>query len=462
MGAGASTDIGPQIAGASDADLKTALDALTAEQREKLTGALSSVAPRSDPPHDIFKSYAQVQEQMKEYLAKEPYEVEVGINKVKVKLHHNPKGATEHTNIMSKVLTEELYNQMAARITKNGITFGKVIQTGVQNPGHPTITTVGAVAGDAECFETFKEFFDPVISLRHNGYAADAKHPSDLDYSKLHKFEPNEKDAARIRSTRVRTGRSLSGLPLPPSCNKAERREIEEKITTSLLTMEGDLKGDYYPLSGSQSYGAKLGGMSAEEEEQFRTDHFLFQEPDSTLLISGAMHRDWPDARGMFVNDKKNALVWVNEEDHMRVISMEMGHDIVNVFKRFVDLCNNVETAMKAKSGTTFSHSEHLGYILTCPSNLGTGMRASMMITLPLIGAHEKFGAICKKYGLQARGASGVDSAFTGQFDLSNSDRLGKSEVELCNCMIDGITALLQMENKLEAKESIDELLAGL
>ena len=66
------------------------------------------------------------------------------------------------------------------------------------------------------------------------------------------------------------------------------------------------------------------------------------QEPDSTLLISGAMHRDWPDARGMFVNDKKNALVWVNEEDHMRVISMEMGHDIVNVFKRFVDLCNNV------------------------------------------------------------------------------------------------------------------------
>merc|ERR1712072_342341 len=116
-------------------------------------------------------------------------------------------------------------------------------------------------------------------------------------------------------------------------------------------------------------------------------DHFLFQEPDSTLLISGAMHRDWPDARGMFVNDKKNALVWVNEEDHMRVISMEMGHDIVNVFKRFVDLCNNVETAMKAKSGTTFSHSEHLGSILTCPSNLGTGMRASMMIPLPLIGA---------------------------------------------------------------------------
>ena len=59
----------------------------------------------------------------------------------------------------------------------------------------------------------------------------------------------------------------------------------------------------------------------------------------------------------------------------MRVISMEMGCDIVNVFKRFVDLCNQVESSMRAESGTTFAHSAHLGYILTCPSNLGTGER---------------------------------------------------------------------------------------
>ena len=184
------------------------------------------------------------------------------------------------------------------------------------------------------------------------------------------------------------------------------------------------------------------------------------QEPDSTLLISGTMHRDWPDARGIWHNDARNALVWANEEDHMRVISMEMGYDITSVFQRFVDLCNQVETSMKAASGTTFAHTEHLGYILTCPSNLGTGMRASMMITLPLVGAREDFVGICNKYGLQPRGAGGVDSGFTGVFDMSNSDRLGKSEVELCNCMIDGVTALLAMENRLEAGESINDLLS--
>merc|ERR1712157_536346 len=119
------------------------------------------------------------------------------------------------------------------------------------------------------------------------------------------------------------------------------------------------------------------------------------------------------------------------------------GCDIVNVFTRFVELSEQVEKSMEASSGTKFAHSEHLGYILTCPSNIGTGMRASMMITLPLVGARPDFVDICSKYGLQPRGASGVDSAFTGQFDISNSARIGKSEVDLCNCMIGGITALL-------------------
>ena len=47
------------------------------------------------------------------------------------------------------------------------------------------IKTVGMVAGDEESFELFKDLFDPVISARHNGFAADAKHPTDLDISKI-------------------------------------------------------------------------------------------------------------------------------------------------------------------------------------------------------------------------------------------------------------------------------------
>jgi len=66
-------------------------------------------------------------------------------------------------------------------------------------------------------------------------------------------------------------------------------------------------------------------------------------------------------------------------------------------------------------------HNSHLGYILTCPSNLGTGLRAGAMVKVPLVSAREDFKQICGRMGLQARGQAGVDSASTGGvWDISN------------------------------------------
>ena len=66
-------------------------------------------------------------------------------------------------------------------------------------------------------------------------------------------------------------------------------------------------------------------------------DHFLFDKPVSPLLLSSGMGRDWPDARGIWHNNKKTFLVWVNEEDHTRVISMQKGGNMGEVFTRFCD-----------------------------------------------------------------------------------------------------------------------------
>merc|ERR1719272_454214 len=122
-------------------------------------------------------------------------------------------------------------------------------------------------AGDEECYTVFKELFDPVIDIRHGGYAADAVHPTDLDISKLSttKIDPTGK---YVISTRVRTGRSIRGLRLPPCSTKNERREVERVMSKALLGLEGELKGDYYPLAHSNSYVPKPGGMSMEEEER--------------------------------------------------------------------------------------------------------------------------------------------------------------------------------------------------
>ena len=68
--------------------------------------------------------------------------------------------------------------------------------------------------------------------------------------------------------------------------------------------------------------------MTDAEQDQLINDHFLFDKPVSPLLTCAGMARDWPDGRGIWHNDTKTFLVWVNEEDHLRVISMQKGGDI--------------------------------------------------------------------------------------------------------------------------------------
>jgi len=165
------------------------------------------------------------------------------------------------------------------------------------------------------------------------------------------------------------------------------------------LKLDGELKGDYFPLRGSRSYKPKPGGMSEAMEEGLRSAGNLFQEPDSTLLLSSGCGRHWPDARGIFCNEQRNFFVWINEEDHMRIVSMEKGDNVKNIFNRFALATKAVAETLKA-AGKDFMHNDHLGYVLTCPSNLGTGLRAGAMVKVPLVSARPDFKQICAQMKL--------------------------------------------------------------
>lgn len=82
---------------------------------------------------------------------------------------------------------------------------------------------------------------------------------------------------------------------------------------------------------------------------------------------------------GIWHNKNKNFLLWINEEDHTRIISMEKGGDMKKVFDRFCRGLKEVEKHIES-NGHGFMWSKRLGYILTCPSNLGTGLRAGKLI----------------------------------------------------------------------------------
>eukprot|EP00747_Dinoflagellata_sp_TGD_P135478 gnl/TRDRNA2_/TRDRNA2_175465_c6_seq75.p1 gnl/TRDRNA2_/TRDRNA2_175465_c6~~gnl/TRDRNA2_/TRDRNA2_175465_c6_seq75.p1 ORF type:complete len:456 (+),score=123.62 gnl/TRDRNA2_/TRDRNA2_175465_c6_seq75:72-1439(+) len=452
MGSAASVGLNAAVNAASEADLKAALQGMSAEERKKLVAAIGGGGadrPVSNFPSGKGASHGKWKDDTFTASADEI---------------HAPRYWKEFEDfgpalqaatgelILKDLLTKEMYDKFKDEKTALGVTLDKCIKGGVDkaqlgetwNSGK-----VGVLFGDAECLTKFRDLMHPVILKRHG----DPKlpHPApNLDGSKLK--DHADIDTNYVISTRVRTGRTISGFPLPPCISANQRKELESIVVKALLTLEGELKGDYYPLAGSSTYAAKPNGIDKETEERLIKEHFLFQEPDEPMLLSWRMERDWPHARGIYHNDEKSALVWVNEEDHLRIISMEKGPNIRAVFDRFANLVKAVEKACK-EAGRGLEISEEYGNVLSCPSNCGTGLRASMMIKIPLASKEPSFKSWCAERKLQARGSGGFASAAAddGIRDVSNVDRMGKDEVELVNEMIQGVMDLIKWEKELEA-----------
>ena len=339
-----------------------------------------------------------------------------------------PNFTKEHKSLMAKYLTKEVFDELKDLKTKSGFTLEKAIKSGIDNPD----SGIGVYAGDTESYDTFGALFDPIIQEYH-GFSKDDKHKSNLNPDELNAPNPDLKDEY-IVSTRIRVGRNLADFPLGPAISKEQRDEVENIISSTLGSLKGGLAGKYYPLLG----------MSEADRLSLVEDHFLFKAGDRFLESSG-LNRDWPSGRGIFHNNEKTFLVWINEEDELRIISMQKGGDIKEVFQRLTLAIGELEKKMK------FAFSDHLGYITSCPTNLGTAMRASVHIALPKLAKDmEKFKVITDKHHLQIRGIHGEHSQSESNiYDISNKRRLGVTEVQCVQDMYDGVVELIETEKEL-------------
>jgi len=343
-------------------------------------------------------------------------------------------------SLVAKYVTAPLWEKLSGVTTKTaGFTLGKAIACAVQFDDQHC----GIYAGDWDSYKDFAEVFDPLIQEYH-GISADAVHTSDMDASKI---KGNIDPTAPVKSTRIRVGRNIDGFGLSPGITKDQRLNVENLMKKAFGNLEGDLAGTYYPLTG----------MAENVRQQLVDDHFLFVSGDKNLQVSG-MERDWPEGRGIFHNKDKTFLTWVNEEDQLRIISMQMGGDVKGVFDRLARGINAVGESVKKESGKDFMLDPKYGFIHSCPTNLGTGMRASVHVDLP---GYTKEGlavlkARCEELKVQPRGTRGESGGQTGiTYDISNKHRLGYSEVELVQCMIDGVNTLVAEDRELQKKHGI-------
>jgi len=330
-------------------------------------------------------------------------------------------------SLVAKHVTKERWDRVKDIETKTcGFTIAKACACAIEFDNQHC----GIYAGDWDCYKDFAEIFDAIIQDYH-GISPDAKHTSDMDASKI---TGNINEGVPVHSTRIRVGRSIDGFGLSPGITKQQRIDVEKLMNSALSKLGDDLAGKYYPLTG----------MEESVRQQLVDDHFLFVSGDRNLTVAG-MERDWPEGRGIFHNDAKTFLVWVNEEDQMRIISMQKGGDVKGVFERLARGIKAVGDSVKAESGKDFALSEQYGYIHSCPTNLGTGMRASVHVDLPgwTKESVDKLKARCEELHVQPRGTRGESGGQTGcTYDISNKHRLGYSEVELVQKMINAVNTL--------------------
>ena len=310
-----------------------------------------------------------------------------------------PEIKSKHS-LVAKYVTAPLWEKLSRAVTAtSGFSLAKAIACAVQFDDQHC----GIYAGDWDSYKVFADVFDPIIQDYH-GIAPDAIHTSDMDATKI---KGNIDPAAPVHSTRIRVGRNIDGFGLSPGITKQQRLDVENLMSKAFNNLQGDLAGTYYPLTG----------MVEKVRQQLVDDHFLFVSGDKNLIVSG-MERDWPEGRGIFHNKDKTFLTWVNEEDQLRIISMQKGGDVKAVFDRLARGIAAVGESVKKESGKEFMLDAKYGYIHSCPTNLGTGMRASVHVDLPGY-TKEGLPALkkrCEELKVQPRGTRGESGGQTGQY----------------------------------------------
>jgi len=325
------------------------------------------------------------------------------------------------------------------------------VVTGIKNAD----SSMGCYAMNPSDYEKFGTFFDCVIKDYHNG-ADGAKHVNTWSLEGVEGLPASgildlrELGLDEI-SMRVRVGRNLSAFPLPGAMTEADRVAFEKRMLPAFQTLIDDPEygGQVFSLTPSEAFGEENPNLISDEKyDELVKAHVMFKDmaADTYLAIAG-IASDWPVGRGCWQSDDKQCIIWFGEEDQLRIMCMKKGAILNEVFDRLEKMLNTVETI----EGIAFAKSDDYGYVTSCPTNLGTGMRASVHVKIPNLtadGTDKKAKAICKPLGLSVRGTGGEHTPIgaDGTVDISPSARMYITEAQIVTALYKGIELLLAEE----------------
>lgn len=275
-------------------------------------------------------------------------------------------------------------------------------------------------AGDAASYEVFAPILDPFIA-RYHGVTT---HPRDARWTSARpRVDEQLADDPALLSSWVCVRRNLRGVPFSPLIDRRTRLEVEARIATALHELRERFPGRYDSLAT----------LDDEQLRALSEAGIGFAHTDRRLAAAG-ITRDWPSARGIWRGGDGGRALRVNAEDHIELLSWEHGGRISASF------CAARELAAALEGVLGFHYDDRLGYLSSCPTNVGTGLRVSVVARLPRLAAQpDRLDACVRELGLERRGAGEL-------VELGNRRRLGCSDLVCVERFGDALTELLALE----------------
>lgn len=229
-----------------------------------------------------------------------------------------------------------------------------------------------------------------------------------------------------VLSTRVRLARNLKNTPFP---HKADRKKQDE-ILAMLKTAADKIKNTKF---------IDLSNMEDRDKKALAERHII-----SPLLTDGSIKR------GLVLSDDQRISIMLMEEDHIRIQAMHEGLAIDECLKSAMEADDILEESLD------YAFSEKLGYLTCCPTNVGTGLRISVMVCLPglaMAGRIDSLSRSLSKVGIAVRGIFGEGSQGLGNiYQISNQVTLGITEEETAQKLSEIVTEIISRERSLRQK----------
>lgn len=226
-----------------------------------------------------------------------------------------------------------------------------------------------------------------------------------------------------VLSSRVRFARNVRNQPFPGWAKKTERQRVLEAIQPVVESLT-EMK---------QCFSDSMDNVSAIDKQVLVERHLISRDHAARNVGSGVV-----------INDRETVSVMINEEDHLRMQAIKSGLQLKNVYKIIDKVDSEIEEQLD------YAFSPRLGFLTACPTNVGTGMRASAMVHLPGMVLSDQINQVVQavnKLGLAVRGLYGEGTEALGNvFQVSNQTTLGEKELDVIERLNKVIMQIIEHE----------------